>query len=137
MPPTQAAECEKAIQADPENFELRCKLLGYYSSNRYIDPVGVQKYHEHVVFAIKRFPESRITGSHYAHFDLAIDDRKFYDEAKKVWLSQVDSHPKNPAIIHNASKFFANSESQLAKELKERLESLPTLETDDAQPDEE
>jgi hypothetical protein len=124
MGPVQAKECETAIEASPDDLEARCKLLGYYSSNRFTDPIGLEKYHEHVLFTISTFPENKIAGSQYAHFDLSIDGNICYEKAKSLWLSHVQDKPTNPMILANASSFFAKSEKQLASELSEKLKKL-------------
>jgi hypothetical protein len=124
MPPSQAEECEAALEADPGDLELRCKMLGYFMSNRFIDPAGLQKFHEHVLFTIKTFPDNKIAGSHYAQFDLAIDDRASYEEAKKLWQSQLSAHPNNAAIMNNAANFFAVADKRLSDELKIKLQSI-------------
>jgi hypothetical protein len=124
MPPSQAEECEAALRANPDDLELRCKMLGYFMSNRFIDPVGLQKFHEHVLFTIKTFPDNKIAGSHYAQFDLAIDERTSYEEAKSLWQSQLAAHPNDAAIMTNAANFFAVADKRLSDELKLKLQKL-------------
>lgn len=124
MPPSQAEECEAALKAAPNDLELRCKMLGYFMSNRFIDPAGLQKFHEHVLFTIKTFPDNKIAGSHYAQFDLAIDGRASYEEAKKLWLSQLLAHPDDAAIMTNAANFFAVADKRLSDELKIKLQNI-------------
>ncbi|MBX3148793.1 hypothetical protein KF728_01460 [Candidatus Obscuribacterales bacterium] len=124
MPPSQAEECEAALKAAPNDLELRCKMLGYFMSNRFIDPAGLQKFHEHVLFTIKTFPDNKIAGSHYAQFDLAIDGRASYDEAKKLWQSQLLAHPDDAAIMTNAANFFAVADKRLSDELKIKLQNI-------------
>lgn len=124
MPPSQAEECEAALRANPDDLELRCKMLGYFMSNRLIDPIGLRKFHEHVLFTIRTFPDNKIAGSHYAQFDLAIDDRASYDEAKSLWLSQIAEHAHNEAVMANAANFFAVADKKLSDELKLKLQKL-------------
>jgi len=123
MPPSQADECEAALKANPEDLELRCKMLGYFMSNRFIDPVGLQKFHEHVLFTIRNFPHNKIAGSHYARYDLTIDDRAFYEQAKCIWQKHLASNPDDTTIIKHAAEFFAAADKDLSAALALKLQS--------------
>lgn len=124
MPPSEAQRIEEELKTDPFNIEFRCKLLGYYSSNRFTDPTGLQKYHEHLLFTIRTFPENKISGTRYAHIDRTIDGDTPYQSAKQAWLEQVSNNSDNPTILSHAAAFFSREEQPVADELFAKLSAL-------------
>lgn len=124
MPPTEARRIEEELKTDSMNLEIRCKLLGHYSSNRFIEPAGLQKFHEHLLFTIRTFPDNKISGTRYAHVDRTMDGDTIYQSAKQAWLEQVRSHPNDAIILSHAAEFFAREEQSLADELYAKLSAL-------------
>lgn len=124
MPPSEAQRIEEKLKTDSMNIEFRCKLLGYFSSNRFIDPAGLQKYHEHVLFTIRTFPENKISGTRYTHIDRTMDGDTAYQSAKQVWLEHLRNHSNNAIILTHAAEFFAREEQALADELYAKLSAL-------------
>ncbi len=123
-PPAQAEKLEEQLLDDISNLEIRCKLLGYYSSNRFTDPVGLQKFHEHVLFTIRTFPENKICGTRYTHIDRTMDGDTAYQSAKHAWLEQVRDNPSNAIILTHAAEFFAREEQPVSNELYAKLSAI-------------
>jgi len=121
--PTQAEELEAALKDSPDDLEVTCKLLGYYMSNRFMDPKGLQKYREHVLFTIKTFPDNKIAGTLYAQFDREMDGEAAYQAAKQLWLDQVQKNPNNEMILNNAFQFLRD-ETEVANDIKQKLAQL-------------
>lgn len=124
MPPSEAQRIEELLKAETMNLEYRCKLLGYYSSNRFTDPSGLKKYHEHLLFTIRTFPENKISGTRYTHIDRTIDGDTVYQSAKQAWLEQIRNNSNNPIILTHAAEFFAREEQSMADELYAKLQAI-------------
>ncbi len=123
-PPAEALKLEEQLTENCLDLEIRCKLLGYYSSNRFTDPKGLQKFHEHLLFTIRTFPENKISCTRYTHIDRTIDGDTAYQNAKQAWLEQVRNNDGNAIILTHAAEFFAREEQSVADELYSKLSAI-------------
>lgn len=118
--PIQIAELERSLDSNPDDFEIRCKLLGHYMSNRFVDPAGQQKFQAHVLFTIQSFPESKIAGTQYAKLDRDLDGEAAYQAGKELWLKQIGKFPNNLLILRNAINYLER-ETDITESLKLQL----------------
>lgn len=124
MSPEKAMELEASLDLDENDYEARCKLLGYYSANRFTDPKGLSRFHHHVLWVIANIPQQKIAKTRYAHFDPTIDGYVIYEKGKKIWLAHVDEHPENQTLLLGAAHYIDCVESATAKHLFKQAEQL-------------
>ncbi len=129
MSPDKAIELEAVLAADPTDYEARCKLLGYYSANRFTDPKGLTRFHQHVLWVITNIPQEKIARTRYAHFDPSIDGYAIYENGRKIWLDYVSNQPDCPALLTGAAHYVAAVDKDAAADLFKQAEQLQALDT--------
>lgn len=117
----QADLLERQLLQNPEDMNARIQLLGYYfPSARRPDPVVRAK---HILWIIEQHPEAIIAGMPEASMNHVVD-KQWYGPAKTLWLKQVDTHPKNTAILGNAAEYFLLQDAQTAEKLLLQAQSI-------------
>ncbi|MBX9668949.1 MAG: hypothetical protein K2X93_15090 [Candidatus Obscuribacterales bacterium] len=124
MSPDKAIELEAVLAADPTDYEARCKLLGYYSANRFTDPKGLTRFHQHVLWVIANIPQEKIASTRYAHFDPSIDGYAIYESGKAIWLDNVSKNPLSHALVTAAALYIAAVDKNAAAELSKQGDQL-------------
>lgn len=120
----QAAALERELQKNPDDLDIRCKVLAYYIFNtRRRSPEGRAARAKHILWIIEHHPEARIARFPDASSD-AFRDRTNYGKAKELWLKQVEKNPTNPAILGNAGVFFLMRDRARAEELLSKAQDL-------------
>lgn len=119
----EAEALEAAVAKQPDDLSARTKLLGYYFGSRPRSDEARQKQRGHVLWIIRNHPEAVILGLPYAGID-AILDPAGHQEAKKLWLEQIDAHPQSATMLGSAAKFVVFSDKALAEELLKKAANL-------------
>jgi hypothetical protein len=118
----EAGKLEDKLKKDPDDLSSRTMLLGYYGSKAFESKDARKERQKHVLWFIRNVPESEIAGTPYTGLDPMLD-REVYDEAKKLWLKQVETR-KNTATIGNAANFFLIYDRPVAEDLLRRAKAL-------------
>jgi tetratricopeptide (TPR) repeat protein len=114
---------EAQITGSPHELALRILALGYYFLGERESDSARSARQKHILWLIEHAPESSTAGTSEA-FILNRQDPQAYVEAKKLWLDQVGSHPRNTKILGNAAQFFLVNDSELSEELLKQARSL-------------
>lgn len=109
----EAESLENKLSSDAHDLAARFTLIGYYSSKH--DESFRAKKREHILWFIQNIPDSKLL--HLVVF-LRLDrlDAGF-DEAKQLWLKQVDTYKGNLVVLQNAIDFVLIPDKALAEKL--------------------
>jgi tetratricopeptide (TPR) repeat protein len=113
----QAAKLEEKLAGEPQDLETRFTLIGYYST-RYDGSVRVKK-REQALWVIRNIPDSELI-RHVLFVRLNQHDEGF-EEAKQLWLKQLDVYKGNPVVLSNAIDFFLIPDKDLAEKLLKQV----------------
>ncbi len=110
----EAGTLENALAADSNNVAARVKLIAYYST-RHDEPFKSKK-NELALWFIRNMPDSAILRViAQVRLDPVLD--KGFDEAKQLWLANLDKYNGNLEVIANAADFFTTIDTPLAEKL--------------------
>lgn len=123
LPAADAAKLEAALKANPNDFNTRSMLLGYYFTRRFNSDDIQAKRARSILWIIERRPESEIAGSPLASLDQVLD-KGDYAKGKALWLKQTKARAKDARVIGNAADFFLLAEPSQAEELFLKGEKL-------------
>ena len=125
----QARALESELAAQPDDLDLRTRLLSYYMGRHYQRGADNSARNAHILWLIANRPAAPVAGLPYASMD-APSEPATYAQAKALWLEQAARQPENLAILNNAARFFTQDDSKLADDLYRRAQ---TLEPENAQ----
>lgn len=114
----EASQLEQQLRSDPEDAEIRAKLLNYYWQNN-MRPERADS----VCWLIEHHPESVILGLDIAWITPQSDGADF-DRARVLWESSLNPIAFRPEALHNAARFFETSNLDKSVELARRLQTL-------------
>jgi tetratricopeptide (TPR) repeat protein len=106
----QADKLERYLEFDPNSFADRIELLCFYSFKREgLDPSELASRRRHIAWVITNQPSSRFAGDPAMEFYAESDDPDpvGLQEAKRLWLRQVQIKPSDFRILYNAGEFFS------------------------------
>lgn len=112
----KTAELEELLLTDPENIEIRARLVGKYDSAPFDDKVAHTKRMKHIEWIVSNCPEHLLAGDHCAHINRWTHEDD-YQHIKALWLTQVESKKNNPSVLLNAAEFFDSDDKELAEKL--------------------
>lgn len=122
----QAAKLEERLAGDPQDLETRFTLIGYYSTRH--DGSFPLKKSEQALWFIQNLPDSELL-----HLNVLVRlnrHEKGFEEAKQLWLKQLDAYKGNLVVLSNAIDFFLIPDQALAETL---LKQAAAAEPNDAQ----
>lgn len=119
----EARKLEEQLAADPDDLPLRTKLLGYYFLRAYESESARRERQKHIVWIIRNHPEAEVAGLPFVYLDPWLDGDS-YDQARRLWLEQIESHEDDPAVIGNAANFFFLGDIDLSEELLQKARKL-------------
>jgi tetratricopeptide (TPR) repeat protein len=117
----QAKELEQKVKDNPQDLSSRTLLLGYYFLQSDLSSQEAKR--RHVLWLIKNHPEAPIAGSPYAQIE-PDSDTSAYEEARSIWLKQVEGYPKDTAVLAHAGQFFQFREVEIAESLFKQAAAL-------------
>lgn len=112
----KTAELEEALLRDPENIEIRARLVGKYDSAPFDDKVAHTKRMKHIEWIVSTRPDHFLAGDHCANINPWFH-RDDYQHIKALWLEQVERKKDNPSVLLNAADFFNWEDKELAEKL--------------------
>jgi len=121
----EAKSLEEGLKTNPDDLVAHEKLITYYFEAMLTSRSSdlEEKRESHVLWLIEHDPESELAGSPEA----AIQPMGFsqstegYQQAKQLWLAQVQKHPDNVTIVRNAAEFVSLWDRALGRELLEKV----------------
>src|SRR4051794_36737848 len=123
LAPGEIEQFENAVQREPDDRLVRLIRLGYYSRARFQADAGRKAHQALVLWVIGHAPRSHIAGSPVAGL-FPDGDGEAYEQAKRLWLGHVETHPDDTAILGNAASFLTISERATSGELLRRARAL-------------
>jgi hypothetical protein len=123
-----AKTLEEGLNKNPDNLTAREELIKYYFKEMLTSnmPELEEKWEQHVLWLIEHNPESELAGSPESEFMLEGSSGSIegYQRGKQLWLQQVDRHPENQRILHNAAHFLSLYEGKISRQLLEKAWAL-------------
>jgi hypothetical protein len=123
--PDEAEKFEQTVADHPHECALHLLLLGYYflAATRYETARKLR--HPHILWIIENAPQVVSSGGGLPHMDLVHDwDQQAYQQAKQLWLKQVDANKTNVTILANAARFFILQDQELSEQLFKKAQLL-------------
>lgn len=111
--PEEAAKLEEKLAGDPKDLETRFTLIGYYSTRH--DGSFPLKRSEQALWVIRNIPDSTLL-----QLNVLVRlnrPEKGFEEAKQLWLKQLDLYQGNLVVLSNAIDFFLIPDQALAEKL--------------------
>jgi hypothetical protein len=119
----QATAAESAIQANPDDWQDRVRLLGYYarqlsSNNDTAQAARVQQ----ILWLIEHHPELSVLRSPDAAipFPSGTASTAGIDDAKQAWRQALATHSDDARVLANAAWFFRITDKDQSIELLRR-----------------
>lgn len=116
---TQVKLLEKKLITNPNDLPTRIMVLAYYFEND--ESLTNHARQKHILWIIENHPESEIAGEPECQVIKTLN-RKDYQEAKELWLKQIERQKNNPAVFGNAVSFFLIEDRRLAERLLKQVE---------------
>jgi hypothetical protein len=119
--PQEAAEAAKKVQRDASDVETLMYLLDYYQCHAKDPELQVART-KVILWAIQNHPDLHFTGGHDDR-DLFInpDDKEAYQQARRLWLEQVERYPYFPDVLRNAAQRLSLTDRAKAAEWLEGM----------------
>jgi hypothetical protein len=109
----EAKKLEEKLTNNPQDLETRFILMGYYSTQH--DESFRLKKREQTLWVIQNIPDSELL-RHVVFVQLNQHEEGF-EEAKQLWLKQLDAYKGNLAVLSNAADFFLLPDKAFAEKL--------------------
>jgi TonB family protein len=129
LPSPQAIEnLELQVLQNPEDLPARLKLLQFYLDtappSSGVDSGRRSVRLQHILYLVERHPESAVSASKAAYVHRAngpYANAADHDEVRDQWLSAVQSHPRDSAVVLNAVKFLQREDQEDAERTLRRV----------------
>jgi tetratricopeptide (TPR) repeat protein len=128
----QVNELEARLKDTPDDLPTRARLLGYYfaKSIRVAGPEATRAARRrHILWLIEHHPENDITMLSEFTIDPTghlLADADGYEQAKKLWLDQIDHRKDKVRVLMHAARFFQLSDKALSLAcLKQAVQLAP------------
>jgi|SRR5579872_6158154 len=115
-----AQELEAQLEKNPEDLSARAKLIGYYYY-QWMQPgeaaakAGRRK---HILWLIEHHPDSPILNLAEVPIEEtgnSLADPEGYQQARQLWLSQMEARKSDAFTLANLAKFFQMTDKNLAE----------------------
>lgn len=126
----QATALEEQLKTSPEDLAARARLLGYYftiAKNQIGVPATIAARRRHILWLIEHHPESEITGLSESTLDVSghdLADKEGFEQARALWLKEMDLHKDSADVMINAAMFFKLPDKALAVQAAERAHEI-------------
>lgn len=119
----QVTELEGNCEQSPHPTANRVLLLAYYFLGQRESESASEARYRHILWLIRHAPQTETVGRPDALL-LKRENAQRYEEAKTLWLKQVDNYPTDTAVIGNAANFFVLNDKQLSELLYKEARKL-------------
>jgi tetratricopeptide (TPR) repeat protein len=113
-----AQQLESKLASEPDEYEDRLSLIGYYYKHYYCCEIAGRRRIDHIVWLVRKHPDFKPILHSYLYAHLL--DRRAYACIKAAWQAALGRAPNNIEILCNMANFVQNQEPELALELYER-----------------
>jgi hypothetical protein len=116
------AAVEEQIIEEPDNLDLRLKLIGAFS--RY-DATNLALKKPHIFWLIEKFADSHIIEDllHYLFLDKRTNAEDF-DQLREKWLEAIEFNPNSTRVLLNAALMLGVDDKSLAEEMLIRGQTI-------------
>jgi beta-lactamase regulating signal transducer with metallopeptidase domain len=132
----QVAEAEATLVKNPEDLDMRKKLLAFYQwtgKNTISWDEDVAAKRRHALWLIEHHPESDLLW--YSARVRAVDDPMGYAEARKAWMVVTSKPDVTAKVLGRAAWFFDPPDKPAAEQMLLRAQALePRSEPDSPRP---
>ncbi len=124
-----AEKLEDKLRSNPGDLDTRTRLLGYYfaRSIRLSGPaVTLAARRRHIFWIIQNRSDAEIAGMSETTIDPvghALADPKGYEQAKTLWLQQIQTYKSNTTVLAHAAKFLQLHDKELAESALKRAQA--------------
>ena len=121
MRPDLAQVLEAKVKADPEDLDDRARLLGFYfTTAKQQMPLAqvIAARRQHILWLIEHHPDSELLQTSETTIDPAghdLADPEGYGQARAKFTKQIDTHPRDVAVLTNGGFFFKLPDKALAE----------------------
>ncbi len=125
-----AEKLEDKLRSNPDDLDTRARLLGYYFARSLRlsgAAVTLEARRRHIFWVIQNRPDAEIAGISEMTIDPAghsLADPEGYQQARALWLKQVEAYKSNTAVLAHAAKFFQLHDKELAEDMLKRAQAL-------------
>jgi beta-lactamase regulating signal transducer with metallopeptidase domain len=119
----QAQELEAKLKSNPEDMPARTQLLGAYQQQQFKSPEARRARQGHVLWLVEHHPEADVLATSFGGLDRVLDG-SVYEQAKTLWLKNVQANPKRVAILGNAANFCSLQDRPLAEDFFKQAQAL-------------
>jgi len=129
MSPFEAADLEKELVKNPHDLSARAKLVGYYFYQwmQVGEETAKTERRKHVLWTIQHHPDSTLAGL----YEFSIDprghqmaDSKTYEDARRLWLQQMESPGVAARTIGNIGRFFQLNDRELSEKAFQKAQKM-------------
>jgi hypothetical protein len=120
---SEARELQIKADGDPDDLESRLQLLPYYGRKSILAVESREPHSELISWLVNHYPHADAAGDPAAQIHASINPSG-YLKVKKLWLANVELHPRNTKILSNAAKFFLQSDRSVAEELLKKAQVI-------------
>ncbi|MBI1786357.1 MAG: hypothetical protein HYR60_02245 [Acidobacteria bacterium] len=120
MSPGAAELCEQQLEKDPNDLTARAKLIGYYFYQwmRAGEERSKAARRRHILWTIQHRPEHPLAALYESILDpkgTSLADPPAYQEARRLWLSHLETRSGDVAAAGNVGKYFQLNDRELAE----------------------
>ncbi|PQO40932.1 hypothetical protein [Blastopirellula marina] len=119
----EAATLEAHVGNGPHELAFRILLLAYYIPGQRKSETSQTARQRHLLWLIQNAPASSTAGTPVASI-LKKPNPLQYEEAKQLWLKQVELHSDNPQVLGNAARFFTLNDAKQCESLLQQAQVL-------------
>lgn len=121
--PDEARALEERLERTPGDRDTHVILAWYYAGARFEVPEDEQDamregYYRHTLWLVQHAPEN------FASILLFPRDGEAYEEARHLWLENIETGSGDPKVLMNAARFFDATDPTLAEDLLQKGQAL-------------
>ncbi len=121
MSAEEAEALEARLAEDPDDLAAHAQLASYYMAQR--SDAGREGRASHALWIIRHHPATEVAGIPACQLNDVLDGEAF-DQARDLWLEQVEAHGDEPQVLGNAAGFLLHADREMAEELLTRAKEL-------------
>ncbi len=126
---SEVQELESSLTLDPNQNDVRVKLLGYYFGKDIGRPRYLELRCKHIFWLIEHSPAHEVLSHPEAEPHFHPDPNGFYRRGSELWAKQVEIHSKNGEVLNNAANYHFHHDRQRSISL---LEAAVAIEPDNS-----
>ena len=123
LTPRAAADLERALASNPDDYAAHIRLLGYYGKQQFEPGPGRTAFQQQVFWFIRTHPESVLAGTPNTML-LKSNDSAAFEAGETLWLEQIAKQPTNTTLLGKAAAYCVLSDEETAERLLRQAEAL-------------